>query len=189
MKLTPHKVRPFLSFPQKKCGKLCTRSDLMRGFGLIEILVASAIISASFISLIAVANSSFRLVSGNVYRVQAEFLAEEGVEVVRILRDESWSGNLSGVLDGTIYYPIFNTSLSVWSITETDPGLIDGTFSRTLFFEDVYRRDSDDDIVALASPDTKTLDAGTKRVTSRVLWNGGDKQVEFVTYITNMFQN
>ena len=160
-----------------------------RGFGLIEILVAAAIISASFISLIAIANSSFRLVSGNVYRVQAEFLAEEGVEAVRILRDESWSGNLSGVLEGTIYYPIFNILTSTWSITETDPGPIDDIFSRVLLFGDVYRRDSDDDIVALSSPDTKTLDVGTKLVTSRVSWNDGAKQVEFVTYITNMFQN
>ena len=159
------------------------------GFGLIEILVASAIISASFISLIAVANSSFRLVSGNVYRVQAEFLAEEGVEVARILRDESWSDNLSGVVDGTTYYPIFNALTSTWSITETDPGPIDDIFSRVLLFGDVYRRDSDDDIVAFSSPDTKTLDAGTKHVTSRVSWNDGAKQVEFVTYITNMFQN
>ena len=160
-----------------------------RGFGLMEILVASAIISASLFALAGTAQLAFRVIAENSNRVQAEFLAEEGLEVVRILRDSSWSSNIPPLSSGISYYPVFSSTSSTWMLASKDPGLIEGLFSRVAIFDDVYRRDSDDDIVASTSPDSNTLDEGTKQVTSRVSWQDDEKYVEFTTYITDMFSN
>jgi len=159
-----------------------------RGFGLVEVLVASAIISASLISLVAAGQIANRAVRESSERIQAQFLAEEGLETVRILRDESWLENLASLSSGTEYYPVFSTGTSVWSLALTDPGLIDGIFRRAIVFRDVYRRDSDDDIVASTSPEANTLDLGTREVISRVSWDAS-RVVEFRTYITDMFEN
>jgi len=160
-----------------------------RGFGLVEILVASAVISASLIALTAVALLSFRVIDGSVRETQAEFLTEEGLEVVRILRDISWSANIAPLTSGVAHYPTFNASGGTWTLVSTGADLIDGLFSRSIVFDDVYRKNIDDDIVASTSPEANTLDPGTKQVTSRVTWDNGEREIEFVTYITNLFQN
>jgi len=159
-----------------------------KGFGLIEIIIASAIISASLVALAGVSQLAFRVILENTREKRAGFLAEENLEVVRILRDLSWSSNVAPRASEVTYYPVFDSALSTWSLSSTPPGLIDGMFLQTLVFGDVYRRNSDDDIVASTSPDSKTLDLDTKLVTSRVLWEEG-KEVELITYITNMFDN
>ena len=144
------------------------------GFGLIEVLIASAIISASLIALASVVQISFRISSETFKTTKAEFLAEEGLEVMLILRNDSWLSNISSLSTSTPYYPIFSTTTSSWEATSTNPGLIDGRYTRTITIEEVYRRDSDHDIVASTSPDTKTLDTGT---------------IQVVTYIADIFGN
>ena len=161
------------------------------GFGLIEILIATAIIGVALTSLSSVIQSAFRVTDDDVLRVQAEFLAEEGLEVARLLRDSGWEAHIAPLVKGTPQYPVFDSVAGVWTAEETDPGPIDGTFFRALVFEDVYRRDSDDDIVPRSDPSSKTLDAGTVGVISRVSWAGrrGDSAVEEKTYLADLFGN
>src|SRR3989338_11000440 len=87
-----------------------------KGFGLIEILIASAILSASLITLTASSQIAFRLMKDSLERTQAGFLAEESIEAVRILRDTSWSNNIEFLLTETMYYLTFSTTTSEWSI-------------------------------------------------------------------------
>lgn len=158
------------------------------GFGLTEIVVAAGVISVSLFSLITVALYSSRSIDESFFKARAEFLAREGLEVVKIVRDSGWSANIGPLSSGTEYYADFTVSSNSWSLRTTDPGLIDGEFRRTIVFEDVYRRDSDHDIVPASSPDPKTLDTGTKKVTATVSWATG-ASISISTYITNLFQN
>lgn len=158
-----------------------------KGFGLIEIVVASAIVSISLFALIGASHAAFRAVDKSLMQKRAEFLAEEGVEAVKVLRDSGWSTYIDPLVSGTTYYPLFNSSTNTWSLSTTNPGAIDGIFTRTIVFGDIYRRNSDQDIIDISDPSPKTIDSGTMLVTSRVTWEA--KEVKILTYVTNIFQN
>jgi prepilin-type N-terminal cleavage/methylation domain-containing protein len=159
-----------------------------RGFGLIEIIIASAIISVAISSLAATSGLALRVVSKSALKEKAHFLLEEGVEATRIQRDLSWHSNIAQLATSTAHYATFNAASGAWEFGVTDPGLIDGVFSRTITFDAVYRRDSDDDIVDVSSSDPKTIDYGTRETNVSVAWGSGE-QVALTTYITNMFSN
>ncbi len=108
---------------------------------------------------------------------------------MRILRDRGWTENIAPPLSGTPYYPVFSIN---WKLVVDDPGPVDGVFTRTIIFGDVYRRNSDDDIVDVSSPDEKTLDPNIKKATVTVTWkaaDGTDRQETMSTYFANIFQN
>lgn len=158
------------------------------GFSVVEILVAIAVLLASFVSVITAFQVAARHGRGTLENIQAAALAEEGVEAVTTLRDAGWN-NLSSLITGTAYGLVFNGA--VWATTLI-PQPIDGIFRRTIVLDDVYRRNSDKDIVASSSPDAKSIDSGTKKVTVRVSWatttpsGGGERVME--TYLMNLFE-
>lgn len=161
---------------------------MQRGFSLVEILVAVAVLLASFVSVITAFQVAARHGRGTMEQVQGAALAEEGIEAVTSLRDAGWS-NLSSLTTGTSYDLVFTGA--VW-VTTLTPQIIDDVFLRTVVLDDVYRRTSDKDIVASTSPDAKAIDAGTKKVTVRVSWatttpsGGGERVME--TYLMNLFE-
>ena len=117
-------------------------------------------------------------------KIQEALLAEETLEGLRFLRDSTWS-NLGTLATSTSYYLEFTGSL--WKSTTTQI-VIDSKFEQTFVVEDVYRRDSDDDIVPFSSGDAKTLDPDTLLITVSILTNGATT-TEIATYLTNLFQN
>lgn len=158
-----------------------------RGFSLVEILVAVAVLLASFVSVLTAFQVAARHGRGTIEQVQGAALAEEGIETITALRDSGWN-NLSSLAVGTAYNLVFNGT--AWATTQT-PQMIDGVFLRTVVLNDVYRRTSDQDIVASSSPDAKAIDMGTKKITVRVSWATTTPQtVERVmeTYLTNLFE-
>lgn len=165
------------------------RKKTIAAFGLVEIIIAIAIISISLFALSNAANLAFLFIEETTREGRVSFLLEEGLEAVRILRDLSWAENIAPLASDTPYYPIFNVG---WSLVGSDPGPIDGIFTRSVIFEDVYRRDSDYDIVDIGAPDPKTLDPETKKVTASVTWVSTNNKIStrtLATYITNLFQN
>lgn len=159
-----------------------------RGFSLVEILVAVAVLLASFVSVLTAFQVAARHGRGTMEHVQATALAEEGIETMTTLRDAGWN-NLSFLTIGTSYDLVFNGT--AWATMQT-PQMIDGFFRRTVVLDDVYRRNADKDIVASSSPDAKAIDAGTRKVTVRVSWatttpsGGGERVME--TYLMNLFE-
>jgi len=141
-----------------------------QGISLFEVIVAVSIISVILISVVSALQAFLRAGLSAPERVQAIMLAEEGLEAIRFLRDQDWDTNMAVLTDGTAYHLIFNGTS--WEATTT-PQIIAEVFTRIVSVEDVYRRDSDDDIVASTSPEVKTLDPGTKLVTVSVSWNAG----------------
>lgn len=155
------------------------------GISLVEVVIGTALI---LLSLTGLASAySFYLKAGlkNMDNLKAAFLLQEGVEAVTLLRDTSWS-SFASLTSGTKYYLYWNGG--TWVATTTS-ALIDTSFTRTITLDDVYRRNSDKDIVASTSPDAKSLDSGTKKLTVRVTASSTpvlDKSI--ATYLTNLFE-
>jgi len=154
-----------------------------KGFGLIEVLIGVTIISISVISLTAAFHRAVRLHALSVRSVQAAFLIEEGVEVVKSIRAESWEDRIAPLLASTTYYITFNGSL--WQATTTQ-SVIDGIFYRTITFHDVYRNATTEDIAV-----SGTLDEGTKKLVVTVSWLEGSATStrSLSTYISNILLN
>ena len=152
------------------------------GFGLVEVVIGTAIISITIVGMLAAFNLFLRASLGHTARAQASFLAEEGLEATRFIRDAGWT-NVTNLATGTPYY--LTMSGSAWAASVTATTSL-GSFSRTVTLGDVYRRMSDHDIVDISSPDAKALDADARRVVSRVVGRGVD--LSLTTYLTNVFK-
>jgi len=74
-----------------------------RAFTLIETIIAIGVLTIAMIAAIQLAASSNRLSSLLMQRFTAHHLAEEGVEIIRNMRDTNWLKNIgwrSGLVDG-----------------------------------------------------------------------------------------
>lgn len=156
------------------------------GFGLLEIVISVAIIGStvfalSFVFLIA---NKLELKASN--QIRANFLAEEGLEALRFLRDNSWSGHLANLNTATTYYFSFNAAGSSWSITASSLGLIDGVFIRSFTVAAVNRDGADDIVDSGGSPD-----ANTKKFNVSVAWSerGTYSTTTVSTYLSDIFAN
>ena len=161
--------------------------DQNKGFGLLEIVIATSIISGTIFSLSYVFLISNKLAAESSNKVRANFLAEEGLEALRLLRDSSWSSNLSGLNTSTTYYLSFNTAASAWSIGTAYPGFIGSIFDRTVTVENVNRDPANDNIVSSGG----TNDPDTRKFNVSVAWSerAGTTTVTVSTYLTDMFDN
>lgn len=150
------------------------------GFGLIEIVVGSAIFALSILGISSYYQQALQVSQKTGKFVQAGFLLEEGMEIAKYFRGTSWT-NISGLTSGTTYYLSWNGS--TWA-TSTTNIFVDGVFERTFIIDNV-NRDSNDDIVSSGG----TLDAGTKKATISVSWNerGATTTKTISTYLTNFF--
>ncbi len=156
------------------------------GFGMIEVVVAVAIIAIAFTALFDVYSSYLRVQFANTRIVKASFLLEEGIEVVRLLRDTSWSSNIGNITVGTNYY--FNWTGSAWQTTTTLQ-TVDTLYTRKVVFSNAYR-DGTDRLVTSGG----TLDSNTRGYTVTVTWptnltGSGTTSRQVSSYITNMFTN
>ncbi len=153
-----------------------------RGFSLIEIVVATSITLAVILPLMNTFTNAFKYASNNLARVQASFLEEEGVEAVRLIRDNGWSTNIAPLTRNTPYYLTFNGTS--W-VTTTTPNSIDSTFTRTVTLSNVYRDGSQN----IAS--SGTLDTNAVIATVAVAWNenGTPRTQELTALFTNIFAN
>ena len=152
-----------------------------KGSMLIEVIVATALISILMLALVSVAQKSLDLSERSLKQVQASFLLEEGVEAVKTVRDNSWT-NISSVTTGVNQYLSFDTGTNTWSLSST-PSTIDNVFTRTIVVDAVYR-DGTDDIAS-----SGTVDPNTKKVTVNVSWLSSfgtvNKSISF--YIVDLF--
>lgn len=131
-----------------------------KGFSLVEIIFACAIIAVTAVSLLNVSEKGLELSNRALRQAEAMMLLEEGAEAVRSIRDAGWS-NISNLTLDTTYYMAYSTNTNTWSLITT-PNTTD-IFTRTVVFGAV-NRDSNDDIVASGG----TLDNRIKKVTITV---------------------
>lgn len=160
------------------------------GFSIVEVIVATTIISITIFALMSTAQKGTSLSTRALQQSQANTLLEEGVEVVKSIRDEDWT-TISGLSLGIDYYLFFNTTTNIWSlnVSSLTPGdsipdyPIDSIFNRTLLISAV-NRDASDDISELG-----TLDPNTKKVSVTVsfLSSGVEKSKTLSFYIMDIF--
>ncbi len=151
-----------------------------KGFGIIEIVIATTIISIAFLIMMSTASMSLKFSEKSVVRLKADFLLEEGVEAVKIIRDNDWTTNIASLSVGTDYFLEFNGAIWVVSVNNI---LIDGVFERKFTIDDVYR-DANDDISS-----SGILDSNTKKITVYVSWSEDGSTVtrSISFYILNIF--
>jgi len=153
------------------------------GFGVIEIIIASAIISIVVFSLIQIGQLSLKLSRLASDRVAAGFLLQEAEEGMKFLRDESWNANIANIATGGSYFLTFNGTH--YALTGIEPPLINGKFKREITLSEV-RRNAQQDIA-----ESGTIDPSTKKVVLEISWLNESAtttdSMEF--YITDLFQN
>lgn len=150
------------------------------GFSLIEVIIASAIVSSLVLAISFVSTKGITLSNRALKEVQTTNLLSEGAEAVRLIRDNSWT-NISSLQVGTNYYLYFNTTTNLWSLSQT-PNTID-YFTRIITVSNVYR-DVNNDIAS-----TGTLDSNSKLFTITTTFNTKEGTVtkQLQLYIFNIF--
>jgi hypothetical protein len=139
------------------------------GVSILEIIVAVAVLAtimvASSLAVIQFVEARANLVSDT----KTLYLAEEGYELLRTVRDNDWT-TLSGLTTGSTYYfLITGTTVSV----TTTPELVDGSHERSFVLQ-VVERDGDDDIVPTGTSGA-TLDTNVLEATVTVTGPAGTK--------------
>lgn len=152
-----------------------------RGLTMVEVLIASSIILVTVVVLLGVHSLYLRTALSNSSAVQAAYLAEEGVEVMRYLRDASWSQNIAPLSLDTPYGLAFSNA---WVTNATSTWI--GNFNRTITLSAV-ERDAQSDIVSSGG----VVDANTKLLTVSVSWAEREATTtkSVSTYLTNLHDN
>lgn len=155
----------------------------IKGFGLLEIVVAISVISFSLFSVMSAVIMALRVSEGSGKNIQAAYLLEEGVETLRILRDISWQNNIANLANNVDYYFVFADG--AWQATTSAPTLIDQIFERKFVLESVYRNGSDD--IAQSG----SLDNGTKKAVVTVSWltQKGTTTQSTAIYLSDIFSD
>ena len=152
-----------------------------KGVSLVEVIVAAAIIVIVVLGLFSGYIMYFRVGVEVVGRVQAILLAEEAIEAVKFLRDDSWDVNIEPLTLNQPYYLVATSS--TWKATTT-PSILFGKFTRSMRLYSV-NRDSNGSIVTSGG----TLDLGTKKVVVTIWWStsSGSTTRTLSTYISDIF--
>lgn len=108
-------------------------------------------------------------------KTAALYIAEDGMEIVRFIRDDSWT-NISSLTNGATYY--LNVSSTTLAITGTPETV--GIFSRSFVVDEVERGATDDIVVS------GVTDPGSKYVTVTVTWDGGTESVSLTSVLANI---
>lgn len=155
------------------------KSQTKKGIALVEVLFGVAI-AGLVIVFVSHTLTLFVIGAGETrIKTKALYLAEEGMESVRYLRDSSWSLFDTELSNGTTYYLAMATSSFA---TTTVPEVIDGTYTRSFEITEV-RRDADDDIVDSGG----TVDPDSRYITFTVGW--GTASVTLSSLMSNLFDS
>ena len=150
------------------------RKTTKKGFSVVEVMLAVFMFIIIAATGVATVIHSFSVNRQSEEETQATLIAQEGIEGVRSIKNQSWS-NLSAGIYG------LDTTGNVWSF-DAGPDNV-GKFSRSIQIFDV-NRDVDGNIVDSGG----TSDPDTKKIVSNVNWNFTDvrlNSISLTSYLTN----
>ncbi len=149
---------------------------------MIEIIVGAAVLSTTLLGISTFFQATLKVSNTTKSAIQGDYLLEEGVEVLKFLRDTNYTNNLKTLATGVDHFLLWTGS--VWAITTVNT-FIDGQFERKFTIANV-NRDGTDDIAEVG-----TLDPDTKLIMVSVAWNarGATTTRSISTYITNLSEN
>lgn len=168
----------------KKSRRKGNRNFLLsthRGFGMIEMIIGSAILSVSLLGISAFFQSALKTSNVTGLSIKGDYLLEEGVEAVKFLRDAGYANNISALGTGTPHHLVWNGTN--WATTTANV-FIDGLFERSFTVTNVTRDINDDIAAGINDPDTKLI-------TVSVAWGayGATTTRSIATYIMDIFNN
>lgn len=166
------------------CRTSRCHSDPASGFSIVEIILGIGILTTALVAVSAYYIRLLNVGELTTEHIQSGFLLEEGVEAMKLLRDESWSTKIAPLSTTTTYYLSWNGTK--WTATTTKQ-VIENIFTRSLEISDVNRNNVTYDI-----DPTGTYDPGTKKVTVSIGWQrrgGGVATDTAQTYVMNLFNN
>jgi len=150
-----------------------------RGISVVEVLIGVALFALIVVFVSHAVSLFLASAERSQHTVRALYLAQEGQEVLRFLRDDNWSDITDLSTDTMYYFDLGPTAVATTTVTE----LVDGRYTRSFILREVYR-DSDDDVVASTTAGA-SVDAGSRRAVVRVEWGG--ERVQLETILTNIF--
>lgn len=147
------------------------------GFFLIEAVIATAVVATTLVMMLGASTNVSSIGRYSLQKTQSAYLLEEAAEVIKIIRNQSWT-TIANLTNGTTYYMQWGSG--TWSYTTTPQQT--GIFTRTVVFSAVSR-DTGDAIVTSGG----TVDSGTRRATITVSWqsNGVTRSETMQLYITS----
>ena len=159
-----------------------TNTKRERGFTMVEVVISSAIVLAATLSLLGTYTLFLKAALSAGDSMKAAYLAEEGLEAVRFMRDASWSADIAPLATSTPYGLLLSGPL--WQATTSETWV--GGFKRSVSFAPVYR-DANGDIVSSGG----TLDAKTRLFTSTVSWSarGATTTKSLSAYLSDIYGN
>ncbi|OHB15196.1 MAG: hypothetical protein A2431_03230 [Candidatus Zambryskibacteria bacterium RIFOXYC1_FULL_39_10] len=153
------------------------------GFSLVEVIVAVSIAVFSILAVWQTYTFFIKLSFSNPALFQASFLAEEGIEAIKFMRNGSWDSNIAPLSVDSPYSLVFDGNN--WQATTTI-SMIDTRFDRRIYLFDTFR----DNFGNIS--ETGTPDSNTRKVKVIVSWQkdaGATSTKEITTYVSNIFQN
>lgn len=158
-----------------------------KGFSLIEVVIAAAIILVVSVSVVTMYARYVRSAASTDDALKASYLAEEGIEVMKHFRDSSWGGKVLNLSTSTSYTLTFSTSTSSWA-TSTTPQFVDGKFDRRVTLSNAYRNATSD--ISTSTVGT-TYDGNLRLITVTVSWQNGVSTTTrtLSSYIANLYLN
>lgn len=160
-------------------NKLRMGNGRQAGVTLVEVVIGISIIA---IAVVAIGYSVTQYVEARAALLndaKGAYLAEEGYEIIRAIRDTDWN-TIEALTIGTTYY--LDVSTTTIAITNT-PEIIDTTFNRSFVVQHVYRNASDD--IVISTTPGATVDDGSREVEITV--GGPNGTSTFEAIITNVF--
>lgn len=151
-----------------------------RGVSSIEVVIG---VTIAGVVLIYSANAVSGFVNNArdvTLKTEALYLVEEGIELVKFVRDNSWITISSLPLNTTRYLVVGSSSISITTTPET----VDG-FLRSFTVRNVYRDATTDDIVA-STTSGSVADTGSKYITMSVSWSSPKTTVSIETILADI---
>ncbi|MCA9391814.1 hypothetical protein KC614_01250 [candidate division WWE3 bacterium] len=154
-----------------------TRARNDGGFGLVEVILATALFAGMVASIATLIAGGFRSLSQGGELTQAYALAQEAVESVRSIRDDAWNEiifNQSGI----------ETVGNQWIFKGEGTTDTIGKYTRTLTFNDICR---DNSYNVVTCPGSFT-DVNTKELSISISWDnfaGLPTSFDSSVYLTN----
>lgn len=152
---------------------------------LVEIIIAVSIFSVILGVLVTINNLYIRSVSSSLKSVKALYLAEEGMEAVRIIRDTNFS-DFQNLTENENYYLYFLSSASsTWQAITSDLYKNTEGVDRWFTLSSVRR------LYDKIATSTGDIDPNTKKVTVYVSWDDRGETItkSLSTYLTKLIKN
>jgi type II secretory pathway pseudopilin PulG len=116
------------------------RRSAQSGVTLVEVVIGIGIISVSLVAIGLSINTYVAARSALLNNLKATYLAEEGYEIIRAVRDTNWNTIDALTTNGTYYLDVSGVA----PVINTTPEIIDADFRRSFVLRAVYRNGSDD---------------------------------------------